>query len=86
MSDGRPAEREPGASAPRRHYGWVIVATLSVTETITWGIIFYGFPVFLRAMEGELGASRVVVTGAFSSSASSSSSSVAGSIATARGS
>ena len=33
-------------------------------ETITWGIIFYGFPVFLRAMEGDLGASRVVVTGA----------------------
>ena len=66
MSDGRPAERGPGASAPRRHYGWVIVATLSVTETITWGIIFYGFPVFLSAMERDLGASRVVVTGAFS--------------------
>ena len=62
---GRP-ERGPGASAPRRHYGWVIVATLCVTETITWGIIFYGFPVFLSAMEEDLGASRVVVTGAFS--------------------
>jgi MFS family permease len=47
-------------------YGWVIVAVLSVTETVTWGIIYYGFPVFLRPMEQDLGASRVAVTGAFS--------------------
>jgi len=44
----------------------VIVAALSVTETVTWGIIYYGFPVFLRPMEQDLGASRVAVTGAFS--------------------
>ncbi|MBI3637202.1 MAG: MFS transporter [Candidatus Rokubacteria bacterium] len=42
------------------------MAALCVTETITWGIIYYGFPVFLRAMEVDLGASRVAVTGAFS--------------------
>ena len=47
-------------------YGWVIVATLSITETVTWGIVYYGFPVFLRPMEQDLGASRVAVTGAFS--------------------
>jgi MFS family permease len=47
-------------------YGWVIVAALSVTETVTWGIVYYGFPVFLRPMEHDLGASRVAVTGAFS--------------------
>ena len=47
-------------------YGWVIVATLSVTETVTWGIVYYGFPVFLRPMEQDLGASRVAITGAFS--------------------
>jgi len=50
----------------RFDYGWIIVATLCVTETITWGIIYYGFPVFLSAMERDLGASRVAVTGAFS--------------------
>jgi MFS family permease len=44
----------------------VIVAALSVTETVTWGIIYYGFPVFLRPMEQDLGASRVAVTAAFS--------------------
>jgi len=37
-----------------------------VTETISWGIIYYSFPVFLRAMEVDLGASRVGVTGALS--------------------
>jgi MFS family permease len=51
---------------PPERYGWVIVATLSITETVTWGIVYYGFPVFLRPMEQDLGASRVAVTGAFS--------------------
>ncbi len=48
------------------YYGWVIVAAVSVTETVTWGIIYYGFPVFLRPMEIDLGASRVAITLAFS--------------------
>ncbi len=46
--------------------GWVVVAALAVTETISWGIIYYSFPVFLRAMERDLGASQVAVTGALS--------------------
>ena len=50
----------------RVYYGWVVVAALCITETVTWGIIYYGYPVFLRPMEEELGASRVAVTGAFS--------------------
>jgi MFS family permease len=61
------------ASAPRLRigtrdvdYGWVIVVALSITETVTWGIIYYGFPVFLRPMEQDLGASRVAITAAFS--------------------
>ena len=72
----------------RVYYGWVIVAALSVTETVTWGIIYYGFPVFLGAMEQDLGASRVAVTGAFSvgmgAAGSWRSRSGAGSTATAR--
>jgi hypothetical protein len=47
-------------------YGWIIVAAVSITETVTWGIIYYGFPVFLRPMEQDLGASRVAITAAFS--------------------
>ena len=48
------------------YYGWVIVAAVSITETVTWGIVYYGFPVFLRPMEQDLGASRVAITAAFS--------------------
>jgi len=46
--------------------GWAIVAALSLTETVSWGIIYYSFPVFLQAMERDLGASRVAITGALS--------------------
>src|SRR5262249_61426035 len=47
-------------------YGWAVVAGLCVTETVSWGIIYYGFPVMLRPMEAELGFSRAEITGAFS--------------------
>jgi len=50
----------------RLGYPWLIVATLCVTETITWGIAYYGFAVFLRPMEHAIGATRVETTGAFS--------------------
>jgi hypothetical protein len=48
------------------YYGWVIVAAVSITETVTWGVVYYGSPVFLRPMEQDLGASRVAITAAFS--------------------
>lgn len=48
------------------YYGWIVVAGLSITETVSWGIIYYGFPVMLRPMEQELGWSRTALTGAFS--------------------
>jgi MFS family permease len=42
------------------------VASLSITETVSWGILYYGFPVMLRPMEVDLGYSRVQLTGALS--------------------
>lgn len=52
---------------PRRlHYGWAVVAGLSVSETVSWGILYYGFAVFLQPMERDLAASRVEITAAFS--------------------
>jgi MFS family permease len=48
------------------YYGWYIVVTLAFTETISWGIIFYAFSVFLTPMESELGWSRAELTGGFS--------------------
>jgi MFS family permease len=49
-----------------RYYGWYIAATLAITETISWGIIYYAFSVFLTPMEAELGWTRTEMTGAFS--------------------
>jgi MFS family permease len=52
---------------PRRlYYGWVLVITLGITETITWGILYYSFAVFQPAMEADLGWSRGEMAGAFS--------------------
>ncbi len=49
-----------------RYYGWYIAATLAITETISWGIIYYTFSVFLTPMQAELGWSKTEMTGAFS--------------------
>jgi MFS family permease len=48
------------------YYGWVLVVTLGVTETISWGILYYAFAVYLAPMQAELGWSRGDMTGAFS--------------------
>jgi MFS family permease len=48
------------------YYGWVLVLTLSLTETTSWGILYYAFTVFLMPMQAELGWSRADMTGAFS--------------------
>jgi MFS family permease len=47
-------------------YGWTIVAVLAVTETISWGVLYYAFAVFLPSMQHELGWSKTELTGAFS--------------------
>ena len=48
------------------YYGWTIVWTLAVTETISWGILYYAFAVFLVPMQTELGWSTPEITGAYS--------------------
>lgn len=50
----------------RFYYGWVIVGTLAITETVSWGILYYAFAVFLTPMRDELGWSTSTLTGAFS--------------------
>ena len=39
---------------------------LGITQTITWGIVYYGFTVLLPVLEAEQGWSRGVQSGAFS--------------------
>ena len=48
-----------------RYYGWTIAWGLGVTTTVSWGILFYAFSVFLQPMEVELGWSRAALSGAF---------------------
>jgi MFS family permease len=48
------------------YYGWVLVAVLAVTETVSYGVLQYAFPVFLAPMHVGLGWSRTAMTGAFS--------------------
>jgi MFS family permease len=42
------------------------VGVLGITETTSWGILYYAFSVFVAPMEAELGWSRSLTTGAFS--------------------
>ena len=49
-----------------RSRAWAIVGALSVTETVSWGVLYYAFAVFLLPMERELGFSAAELTGAFS--------------------
>ncbi len=49
-----------------RTRAWGIVAALSVTETVSWGILYYAFAVFLVPMQRDLGYSAAQLTGAFS--------------------
>jgi MFS family permease len=49
-----------------RRRAWGIVAALSITETVSWGVVYYAFAPFLVPMERELGYSATQLTGAFS--------------------
>ncbi len=48
------------------YYGWRIALALAITETISWGILYYAFAVFIRPMELDTGWTRTQLTGAFS--------------------
>src|SRR5437763_12918661 len=58
------APGQMGTSDPR--YGWTIVAVLALTETVSWGVLYYAFAVFLPSMQRSLGWSKTELTGAFS--------------------
>lgn len=63
-----PKTSEEDGAPPRRglYYGWMIAGTLAVTETASWGILYYAFAVFLVPMQEELGWSQTALTGAYS--------------------
>lgn len=58
----------PAGAPPRGrpYYGWVLVGVLALTETVSYGVLTYAFPVVLTPMQAELGWSQATLTGAFS--------------------
>lgn len=48
------------------YYGWYIALVLAITETVSFGVLYYSFSVFITPMEAELGWTRGEITGAFS--------------------
>ena len=62
----RGAARAAAPAAWWRSRGWGIVGALSITETVSWGILYYAFAVFLIPMQRELGFSTAELTGAYS--------------------
>ncbi|MDQ2951966.1 MAG: MFS transporter [Chloroflexota bacterium] len=50
----------------RLTYPWLLAITLGLTETVSWGVLYYAFSVVIGPMEAELGWSRAALTGAFS--------------------
>ncbi len=50
----------------RGYYGWRIVGALAITETVSFGILYYAFTVFVTPMRETLGWSTASVTGAYS--------------------
>ena len=47
-------------------YGWVIVAALGITETVSYGVLTYAFSVLLVPMQKATGWSPAALTGAYS--------------------
>jgi hypothetical protein len=67
--EGRAGERYPRGQveiARRFYYGLAITGTLALTETVSWGVLYYAFGIFLVPMQEELGWSRTALTGAYS--------------------
>lgn len=46
-------------------YGWTIVGTLALTETVSWGVLYYAFALFLVPMRNEFRWSTTELTAAF---------------------
>jgi predicted MFS family arabinose efflux permease len=60
------AQSAGSASAAGRSRSWAIVGALSVTETVSWGILYYAFAAFLIPMHEDFGYSTAQLTGAYS--------------------
>ena len=62
-----PDPQEVSGDAPRVYYGWYVLGGLSVTQIVSWGILYYAFGTLMPSMQAELGWTASEITGAFSS-------------------
>lgn len=54
------------ARADLRTRRWAITGALALTQTVSWGVLYYAFAVFLLPLRDALDATEAEVTGAFS--------------------
>jgi len=47
-------------------YGWIMLPAVALAQVTSWGILYYGFTVFLAPMGAETGWSPAALSGAFS--------------------
>ncbi len=57
---------KPEAHAAAEPRSWALVWALASAQLVSWGILYYGFSLFVVPMEGELGWSRTALNGALS--------------------
>lgn len=55
----------PPASSEQRS-GWLLVWALAIAQLVSWGSIYYAFPLFVVPMERDFGWSRTAINGALS--------------------
>ncbi len=48
------------------YYGWPMLVAVSVAQVVSWGILYYGFSVFVAPMQADLGWSTVELAGGYS--------------------
>jgi cyanate permease len=52
-------------TASPQFYGWRIVWAVAISTTVAYGVLYYSYTVFVKAMEAELHWSRAETAGAF---------------------
>jgi predicted MFS family arabinose efflux permease len=57
---------KPAPDRAPRAYPWLAVWALGVTQIVSWGSLYYAFPLLLGPIERQLGWARSEVVGAFS--------------------
>jgi MFS family permease len=58
--------QEVSIGPPRIYYGWYVLGGLSVTQIVSWGILYYAFGTLMPSMHADLGWTTSEMTGAFS--------------------